>query len=228
MARAMNGSPDLLAALIPALSSRAGRGWDPRSGRVRGNRSPGVGWSGRLALLDAVPTRWAVRREAVLGERLLDAVIKHADLADAARLFAAGDLTTEFAGNAHELLDLPHRAHLAPAILRPEIVFDAAADMQPHGDRHHVDRQHVAHRAFERQDRAVRRGPHEIGEIVDVGCIHAAADRDPVHDQRALVDAAAHHSFDGFEAVDVVELEGALNARRGQPPDVFFDPAGPR
>src|SRR6516164_4764084 len=185
MARAMNGSPDLLAALVPALSSRAGRGWDPRTGRVRGNRSPGVGWSGRLALLDAVPTRWAVRREAVLGERLLDAVIKHADLADAARLLAAGDLATEFARNAHQLLDLPHRAHLAPSVLRPEVVLDAAADLQTHGDRHHVDRQYVAHRAFQRQHCTVRGSAQKIGQVVDVGRIHAAANRDPVHDQRA-------------------------------------------
>src|SRR5262245_20281078 len=35
--------------------------------------------------------------------------------------------------------------------------------MQPHGDRHHVDRQHVAHRALQRQLGAVRHGAQEIG-----------------------------------------------------------------
>jgi hypothetical protein len=73
----------------------------------------------------------------------------------------------------------------------------------------------------------VRRGPHEIRKVVDVGRVHATADRDPVHDQRALVDATAHHAFDGLEAVDVVELESALDAGCAEAPDVLLDPARP-
>jgi hypothetical protein len=55
------------------------------------------GLSGRFALHEAVTPRRAVGRKAVLGERLLDAVIEHADFADAPCVAAARDLATEFA-----------------------------------------------------------------------------------------------------------------------------------
>jgi hypothetical protein len=38
----------------------------------------------------------AVRREAIPRQRLFDAVVKHADFANAVRLLAAGDLAAEF------------------------------------------------------------------------------------------------------------------------------------
>jgi hypothetical protein len=56
----------------------------------------------------------------------------------------------------------------------------------------------------------------KFGHVVDVGCVHAAADRHPVHHQRALVDAAADQSLHRFVAVDVVELERALDAGGAQ------------
>ncbi len=90
----------------------------------------------------------------------------------------------------------------------------------------HVDRQHVAHAAFHRQHRAVRDGAQEVGEVVDVGRIHAAADRHPVHHQRPLVDAAADQALHRLVAVDVVELESALDAGGAQALDVFLDQAG--
>ena len=61
------------------------------------------------------------------------------------RFLAAGDLAAELARDAHELLDLLARcSSCCLRSWRPQVVLDAAADVQAHGDRHHVDRQHVA------------------------------------------------------------------------------------
>src|SRR3954452_23545187 len=87
--------------------------------------------SGNLAQEALVP-RLRVRREAVGGERFLDGVVEDADLADLARFLAAGDLAAELARDADQLLDLPDRAHLARAVLVPEVVLDAAAHVQAH------------------------------------------------------------------------------------------------
>ncbi|MCY1523477.1 hypothetical protein D9M68_583760 [compost metagenome] len=100
--------------------------------------------------------------------------------------------------------------------------------MQAHGDAHHVHGQHVEHRALHGDHRAVGCGAQEVGQVVDVRLVHAAADGHPVHHQRALVDAAADHAFDGLEAVDVVALELALDARGREAADVLFHPAGVR
>src|SRR2546421_1611924 len=109
--------------------------------------------SGRFAQV-ALEPRPGIGRETVLRQRLLDAVVEHADLADLARLLSGGDLAAEFARQAHQLLDLLHGAHLGLAVLRPEVVLDAAAHMQAHRHAHHVDRQHVAHAALDGQHRA--------------------------------------------------------------------------
>src|SRR5262245_20043203 len=61
--------------------------------------------------------RHAVGRKAVLRQRFLDAVVEHVDLADAARFLAGRDLAANLTRDAHELLDLLNRAHLALAIL---------------------------------------------------------------------------------------------------------------
>src|SRR5262245_29948485 len=96
--------------------------------------------------------------------------------------------------------------------------------MQPHGDRHHVDRQHVAHRALQRQLGPVRHGTQEIGEVVDVRRIRTTADGYPVQTERSHVGAAADHPLEALETVDVAELEGALNALRGQSLNVLLTP----
>ena len=75
------------------LSLNAGAPLLPSKRAKRGK----CGLSGRFALLEAVTARRAVGRKAVLGERLLDAVIEHADFADAPCVAAARDLATEFA-----------------------------------------------------------------------------------------------------------------------------------
>src|SRR5207344_413096 len=107
----------------------------------------------------------------------------------------------------------------------PEVVLDATAHVQPHRDGHHVDRQRVEHAALQGEHGAVGCGADEVGQVVDVGRVHAAADGYPVHDQRSLVDAAADHALDGLEGVDVVELERALYACGVQASDVFLGPA---
>src|SRR4029079_7544031 len=139
---------------------------------------------------------------------------------------AAGNVAAEFTGDAHQLLDLLHGAHLGRARLVPEVVLDAAAYVQAHGDAHHVDRKHIAHAAFHGQHRAVGDGAQEVGQAVDRGLVHAAADRNPVHDQRALVHTATDQALDGLVAVDVVELERALDAGGAQAAHVLLDPAG--
>src|ERR1700745_4337253 len=76
-----------------------------------------------LGLREAGLGSSAVRREAVLGQRLLDAVVEDVDLANPTRFLAVGDLAAELTRHAHELLDLLDRAHLALAILGPEVVL---------------------------------------------------------------------------------------------------------
>ena len=97
--------------------------------------------------------------------------------------------------------------------------------MQAHGNAHHVHGQHVEHRAFNRHHSAIGYGAHEVGQAVDAWRIHAATNCDPVHDQRALVDATAHQALNRFKAVEVVALEGALDASCAQALDVFLGPA---
>jgi hypothetical protein len=97
--------------------------------------------------------------------------------------------------------------------------------VQAHRDAHHVDRQRVEHAALEGQHRAVGNGAQEVGQVVDVRRVHAAADRDPVADQRAAVDAAADQALDGLVAVDVVELEGALDAGLGEATHMLLEEA---
>ena len=53
---------------------------------------------------------------------------------------------------------------------------------------------------LEREHGAIGRGAHEVGQVVDVGRVEAAADGHPGEDQRHVVDAAAHHALDGLEA----------------------------
>jgi hypothetical protein len=55
-----------------------------------------------------------------------------------ARFLAAGNVAAEFTGDAHQLLDLLHGAHLGRARLVPEVVLDAAAYVQAHGDAHQL------------------------------------------------------------------------------------------
>src|SRR5215471_16818185 len=88
-------APPLPASRVPPSPRSRGEGW----GRGRPRRS------GSLPAREGVATRLAVWRETVSRERFLDAVVKHADLADAASLPAARDLAAEFARDAHELLD---------------------------------------------------------------------------------------------------------------------------
>src|SRR5262249_19712766 len=96
-----------------------------------------------LMLREGGLCRHTIRSKAVLGKGLLDAVVEYIDLANPACFLAVGDLTTEFARQAHELFDLLDGAHFALAVLGPEVVLDAAAHMQTQSDGHHVDRQHV-------------------------------------------------------------------------------------
>src|SRR5262245_40756223 len=85
---------------------------------------------GELRRLGASLARLAVRREAVRRQRLVGVLVERADLQDAARFLAVGDLAAALPRNAHELLDLRHRADLGLAVLRPEVVLVAAAHMQ--------------------------------------------------------------------------------------------------
>ena len=48
----------------------------------------------------------AVRRKAILRQRLFDAVVEGADLQDLLRFLAARDLSAEFTRDAHQLFDL--------------------------------------------------------------------------------------------------------------------------
>ena len=136
------------------------------------------------------------------------------------------DGAAELLGNAHQLLDLRHSAHFFRAGLVPQVVFGTATHMQAHGNAHHVDRQHIEHRAFHRQHRTIRHGAHKVGQAVDIGCVHATANRHPVHHQRALVDAATHQALYRFEAIDVVALEGALDTGFAQAANMLFGPSG--
>ena len=133
----------------------------------------------------------------------------------------------QFARKPHHLLDLLHRGH-AFALAAPEVVFDAHAHVQAHGDRHRIQRQHAAHDAFDRQDCAVRDPADELHHVVGVRPVHAAADRRPVHRQRAGVDAAPDQALDGLELPHVAEHEERLDAVGLQPAQVFLDEAGPR
>ena len=65
---------------------------------------------------------------------------------------------------------------------------------------------------FYREHGAVGNSAQEIGQVVNIGRIHAAADGHPVHHQRALVDATANEALDRLEAAHVVDLKLALNA----------------
>jgi len=168
---------------------------------------------------------FAIGCEAVLLQRFLDAAVEGADLQDLFRLLAGRDFAAELAGDAYKLFNLLDAAHLALSILGPKVVLDAAPNVQTHRHRHHVDRQNVEHRALERQHRAIWRRTQEVGEVVDVRRIHAPADGHPVHDQWALVDAAADHPLNGLEAVNVVELERALDSLGRETLDVFFGPS---
>ena len=82
-------------------------------------------------------------------------------------------------------------------------------------------------RIFDRQDGAVRDSADELHHVVGVGTVHAAADRCPVHGQRAGVDAAPDQALDRLELPHVAEHEQRLDAVGLQPAQVFLDEAGP-
>src|SRR5271155_447203 len=99
MARAIIGSPGCASRPPPQPSPTGGQRAGPakREGERRAAKWNDVGRSSGLAALDPLAAGGTVRREAVPRQRLFDAVVKHADFADAARLHAAGDLAAEFA-----------------------------------------------------------------------------------------------------------------------------------
>ncbi|MDT4851550.1 hypothetical protein FQZ97_857340 [compost metagenome] len=96
--------------------------------------------------------------------------------------------------------------------------------MEAEGNGHHVQRQHVAHAGLQGQHRTVRAGAHEVGHVVGVWRVEAAADGYPGEDQRHVARAAAHHALDGVELGDVGQLEVGLDALGRQTADVFLDP----
>ena len=71
---------------------------------------------------------------------------------------------------------------------------------------------------------AIRAGADEVGQVVDVRRIEAAADGHPGQDQRHVAGATAHVALDRFELGDVGQLEVRLDAVGGQAPDVLLDP----
>ena len=97
----------------------------------------------------------AVRCIADARQRLIHAAVVLADLVDAARVLSGRDVAIQLARELHLLLDLLHRGH-SLAFAAPQVVLDTDADVQPHGDRHRVERQNVAHDALDREHGAVR------------------------------------------------------------------------
>src|SRR6218665_623110 len=81
----------------PASASRRRRAAPARSARSA--------FSCRFAQ-EALVAALRVGGEAVRGERFLDGVVEHADLADLARFLAGRHFAAELAADAHELLDL--------------------------------------------------------------------------------------------------------------------------
>jgi hypothetical protein len=102
----------------------------------------------------------------------------------------------QFARDTHQLLDLLDSALLRRAPRIPQHILRAAAHMQAHGDADRIDGQHIAHIAFHGHDGAIRHGTHEVGQAVDAGRIHPAANRHPVQVQRPPVEAASHQPLD--------------------------------
>ncbi|SPA31811.1 conserved hypothetical protein [Cupriavidus taiwanensis] len=180
--------------------------------------------SGRRAQRQVLLPRLAVGGHAIGLQRGVGAVVPGADAVDLAGLLARGDLAAQFLRHAHALLDLLHRGH-AVAVLVDDGVLDAAARMQAHRHRHHVERQHILQQRLGGQRAAVRGAVHEVEEVERVGAVKAAADADPGQVQRTGVDAGAHQPLQRFQRVHAGQLEMRLDARGLQPAQVLFDPA---